>query len=44
MLAWVPSVCLSIFVSHKSVSIEMGGWIKLVFGMEASFNQSYTVV
>jgi len=30
-------------VCHKSCSVEVVGRIELVFGMEASFDQSYTV-
>jgi len=36
------SVRLSVSVTSQC-SIEMYGWIDLVFGIEASFDQSYTV-
>ena len=34
------SVCVSV---TSRCSVEVVGWIELVFGMEASFDQSYTV-
>jgi len=34
------AVCLSV---TSRCSIETDGWVDLVFGMEASFNQLYTV-
>jgi len=46
MLAWVlpTAVCLSVCLSVTSrCSIEVVGRIELVFGMEAYFDQSYTV-
>jgi len=46
MLAWVlaMALCLSVCLSVASLySIEVVGRIELVFGMEASFDQSYSV-
>ena len=38
------ALCLSVCMSVTSrCSVEVVGWIELVFGMEASFDQSYTV-
>ena len=35
--------CMFLLSVTGQCSIEMIGWIKLVFGVKASFDQSYTV-
>ena len=42
MLARVLAMALCLSVTSRC-SIETDGWINLVFGMKASFDQSYTV-
>jgi len=38
----VSDMCLGLSVTTRC-SIQVVGWIELVFDMEASFNQSHTV-
>ena len=42
---YAMAVCLSVSVSVTSrSSTKMAQWIELIFGMEASFHLSYTVL
>ena len=42
VLAWVLAIALCLSVTSQC-SVEVVGRIELVFGMEASFDQFYTV-
>jgi len=42
VLAWVLAIALCLYVTTRC-SVEGVGRIELVFGMEASFDQFYTV-